>query len=72
MFKVVLYETEDGKTPVEDWIISLDPKMRAKLIAMLEKNHCYKRLYKKTKKNAFKRNSNCKRTKTGFFKTRKE
>ena len=36
MFKVVLYETEDGKTPVEDWIISLDPKMRAKLIAMLE------------------------------------
>ena len=36
MFKVVLYETEDGKTPVEDWIISLDPKMQAKLIAMLE------------------------------------
>jgi len=36
LFKVVLYETEDGKTPVEDWIISLDPKMQAKLIAMLE------------------------------------
>jgi hypothetical protein len=36
LFKVVLYETEDGKTPVEDWIISLDPKMRAKLIAMLD------------------------------------
>ena len=31
-----MYETEDGKTPVEDWIISLDPKMQAKLIAMLE------------------------------------
>ena len=35
MFIVVLYETEDGKTPVEDWMDSLDPKMRAKLIAML-------------------------------------
>ena len=35
MFTVVLYETEDGKTPVEDWMDSLDPKMRAKLIAML-------------------------------------
>ena len=36
MFTVMLYETEDGKTPVEDWISSLEPKMRAKLIAMLE------------------------------------
>ena len=36
MFTVVLYETGDGKTPVEDWIDSLEPKMRAKLIAMLE------------------------------------
>ena len=115
MFKVVLYETEDGKTPVEDWIISLDPKMRTKLIAMLElleeKGNALRKPYteslgegifelrviqgnnisralfffyvnqriivtngfiKKTKKNAFKRNSNCKRTKTGFFKTRKE
>ncbi len=36
MFTVVLYETEDGKTPVEDWMDSLEPKMRAKLIAMLE------------------------------------
>ena len=35
MFTVVLYETEDGKTPVEDWMDSLDPKMRAKLIVML-------------------------------------
>ena len=35
MFTVVLYETEDGKTPVEDWLDSLEPKMRAKLIAML-------------------------------------
>jgi phage-related protein len=35
LFTVVLYETEDGKTPVEDWMDSLDPKMRAKLIAML-------------------------------------
>ena len=35
MFTVVLYETEDGKTPVEDWMDSLEPKMRAKLIAML-------------------------------------
>ena len=29
MFTVVLYETEDGKTPVEDWMDSLEPKMRA-------------------------------------------
>ena len=36
MFTVVFYETEDGKTPVEDWMNSLEPKMRAKLIAMLE------------------------------------
>ena len=35
LFTVVLYETEDGKTPVEDWMDSLEPKMRAKLIAML-------------------------------------
>lgn len=35
MFTVVLYETENGKTPVEDWMDSLEPKMRAKLIAML-------------------------------------
>lgn len=36
MFTVTFYETEDGKTPVEDWIASLEFKMRAKVISMLE------------------------------------
>ena len=39
MFEVELYETEDGKTPVQDFLDSLDYKMRAKLhmlISLLE------------------------------------
>lgn len=36
MFKVEFYETEDGKTPVLDFLLSLDPKMRAKMGAMMK------------------------------------
>ena len=35
-FNVIFYETEDGKTPVEDFLNSLDVKMRVKLIRLLE------------------------------------
>lgn len=36
MFKVEFYETEDGKTPVLDFLLSLNPKMRAKMGSMME------------------------------------
>lgn len=36
MFRVEFYETEDGKSPVSDFIDSLDNKMAAKLIGLLE------------------------------------
>ena len=36
MFNVIFYETEDGKTPVEDFLNLLDIKMRAKVIRLLE------------------------------------
>lgn len=35
-FKVVFYETEDGKKPVEQFLDELDDKMRAKVIGHLE------------------------------------
>ena len=34
-FKVIFYETADGKSPIEDFLNSLDVKMRAKLVAQL-------------------------------------
>ena len=36
MYKVELYETIDGKTPVEDFIDSLDNKMAAKMVGLME------------------------------------
>lgn len=36
VFKVQFYETEDGKKPVLDFLLSLDPKMRAKMGSMME------------------------------------
>ena len=35
-YQVLLYETLDGRHPVEDFLNSLDDKMRAKLIGLLE------------------------------------
>ena len=35
-FTVELYETDDGKCPVEEFIDSLNPKMGAKMLSMLE------------------------------------
>lgn len=35
-FKVEFYETADGQKPVEEFLISLDDKMRAKLVHMME------------------------------------
>ena len=35
-FKVIFYEKSDGGTPVEDFIIDQDNKMKAKIIGMLE------------------------------------
>lgn len=36
MFEVIFYETEKGKKPVEEFLNSLDSKMRAKMISMME------------------------------------
>ena len=36
MFQLEFYETEDGKKPVEEFLDSLDNKMAAKLISMME------------------------------------
>ena len=36
MFELELYETEDGKEPVADFLDSLDNKMNAKLVALME------------------------------------
>ena len=41
-FELVFYETGDGQKPVEDFLLGLDMKMRAKMIHMmeiLEENH---------------------------------
>lgn len=35
-FEVVLYEKENGECPVEEFITSLDMKMQAKMIGLLE------------------------------------
>ena len=36
MFQLEFYETEDGKKPVEEFLDSLDNKMAAKLISLME------------------------------------
>lgn len=36
LFELELYETEDGKEPVAEFLDSLDPKMNAKLIGLME------------------------------------
>ena len=35
-FEVEFYETADGETPVEDFLWTLDSKMRAKLVNLME------------------------------------
>lgn len=35
-FKIEFYETEDGKEPVKEFLDSLDDKMAAKLIGLME------------------------------------
>lgn len=35
-YEVQFYEKENGESPVEDFISSLDMKMRAKLVGLLE------------------------------------
>ena len=32
MFKIEMYETDDGKKPVREFLLSLDTKMRAKVL----------------------------------------
>ena len=36
MFQVEFYETQDGKQPVSDFLDSLDDKMAAKLVSLME------------------------------------
>lgn len=36
LFDLVLYETEDGKEPVAEFLDSLDQKMSAKLVGLME------------------------------------
>lgn len=35
-FEVVFYESEDGDCPVENFLLSLDTKMKAKMVGLLE------------------------------------
>ncbi len=35
-FTVEFYETADGKSPIEDFLNSLDEKMRAKVVGLME------------------------------------
>ena len=35
-FELIFYETSDGQKPVEDFLLGLDVKMRAKLVQMME------------------------------------
>ena len=35
-FELIFYETSDGQKPVEDFLLGLDMKMRAKMIHMME------------------------------------
>lgn len=35
-FSVQFYEKSNGETPVEDFLLSLDDKMRAKIVGLLE------------------------------------
>ena len=35
-FEIIFYEKENGDSPVEDFIRSLDVKMRAKMVGLLE------------------------------------
>lgn len=36
MFEIIFYETSDEDKPMEDFLDSLDPKMRAKLVGILQ------------------------------------
>lgn len=36
MYKIIFYETEDGKHPVEDFLDSLEDKMAAKLVGLMD------------------------------------
>ena len=36
MFHIEFYETEDGEQPVSDFLDSLDAKMAAKMISLME------------------------------------
>ena len=35
-FEVIFYEKENGDCPVEDFLLSLDMKMKAKMVGLLE------------------------------------
>lgn len=51
-FEVVFYEKENGECPVEEFIDSLNVKMRAKLVGLLElleeKGNQFRELYSKS------------------------
>lgn len=35
-FKLLAYEKENGEVPIEEFLNTLDPKMRAKLFVLME------------------------------------
>lgn len=35
-FKLIVYEKENGEVPVEEFLDSVNPKMRAKIFGLLE------------------------------------
>ena len=50
-FEIIFYEKENGDSPVEDFIRSLDVKMRANMVGLLEllgeKGNCLREPYSK-------------------------
>ena len=36
MFEIIFYERKNGECPVEEFLLSLDVKMRAKMVGLLE------------------------------------
>lgn len=76
MFQLEFYETEDGKKPVEEFLDSLDAKMNAKLVSMMElleekgtllllhgqKDCCHERVCKENAEDSAFRDRACKET----------
>ena len=66
-FKVIAYEKENGEVPVEEFLDSVNPKMRAKIFGLLGilqergKNYTNQWFCKEDSENSQRRDTTCKR-----------